>query len=165
MIRKLFILGAVFLLFVYTIWNFYSGALSYDPLSAVSVKQPKEKEHAEIASTYRPAWTKDILENNLFNPGRTYNEPKPVSVSVPAPPPPRRPELALRGVVLDTYGEYVAFIEIDNGKAVPMRKGDKIQDIEVIDIFARRAVLQWNSETINLSIEKIKTLNRPRTTE
>jgi len=164
MIRKLIILGAVLCMVFYTIWNFYSEALSYDPMSAVSVKQPKIKKSDEIASAYSPAWSREIQGKNLFSPARTYSEPKPVPVSVPIVPP-RRPELALRGIVLNTFGEYVGFIEIDNAKAVPMRKGDKIQDIEVSDISARKVVLQWNNETINLSIEKIKTLNKPRTTE
>lgn len=163
MIRKLFILGAVLCIFLYTVWNFYSEALSYDPMSAVAVKQPKVKKSDEIAA-YSSAWSKEIQDKNLFSPGRTYSVPKPVPASVSIAPP-RRPELALRGVVLNTFGEYVGFIEIDNAKAVPMRKGDKIQDIEVIDISARKVVLQWNNETINLSIEKIKTINKPRTTE
>jgi hypothetical protein len=164
MIRKLIILGAVLVLFLYTIWNFYAEALSYDPLSAVSVKQPKIKKSDEIVSAYHPAWSREILDKNLFSPGRTYSEPKPVPVSVPIAPP-RRPELALRGIVLNTFGEYVGFIEIDNAKAVPMRKGDKVQDIEVSDISARKVVLQWSNETINLSIEKIKTINKPRNKE
>ena len=163
MIRKLFMLGAVLALFLYTVWNFYAEALSYDPLSAVSVKQPKVKGPEQVVSAYRPAWSREIQDKNLFSPARTYNVPKPVPVSVFVPPPPRRPELALRGIVLNTFGEYVGFIEIDKAKAAPMRKGDKIADIEVIDISDRKVVLQWNNEKINLSIDKIKTLNRPRT--
>jgi type II secretory pathway component PulC len=161
MIRKLFMLGAVLALFLYTVWNFYAEALSYDPLSAVSVKQPKVIGPEQIVSAYRTAWSREIQDKNLFSPARTYFVPKPVPVSVPVPPP-RRPELALRGIVLNTFGEYVGFIEIDKAKAVPMRKGDKIADIEVIDISERKVVLQWNNEKIDLSIEKIKTLSRPR---
>ncbi len=164
MIRKLFILGAVLCMFFYTVWNFYSEALSYDPMSAVAVKQPKVMKAEEIVAAFSPAWSREIQDKNLFSPARTYSEPKPLSASVPIAPP-RRPELALRGVVLNTFGEYVGFIEIDNAKAVPMRKGDKIADIAVIDISPRKVVLQWNNETINLSIEKIKTLNKPRSTE
>lgn len=162
MIRKLFILGAVLCMFLYTIWNFYSEAIRYNPLSAVSVKQQREKAPEGIISRYSPAWTKEILDKNLFSPGRRYSEPKPVIMTVPVPPP-RRPELALRGIILDTFGDYVAYIEIDNARAVPMRKGDKVQDIEVTDIAERKVVLKWNNEAINLSIEKIKTLNRMRT--
>jgi hypothetical protein len=40
-----------------------------------------------------------------------------------------------------------------------------VQDIEVSDISARKVVLQWSNETINLSIEKIKTINKPRNKE
>lgn len=162
MIRKLLILGTVFLLFLYTVWNFYSEALSYDPMSVISVKQPKIKEAKVIVSGYSPAWSREILENNLFSPGRTYSEPKPVPVSVPVAPPPRRPELALKGIVLDTFGEYVSYIEIDKAKAVPMRKGDKLEGIEVVDISSRKVVLQWNGEKIQMSIEKIRNIDNPR---
>lgn len=162
MIRKLLILGAAFFLFLYTVWNFYSEALRYDPMSAISAKQPKAKGTEVFVSGYSPAWSREILENNLFSPGRTYSEPKPVPVSVPVAPPPVRPELALKGIVLDTFGEHVAYIEIDQAKAVPMRKGDKLEDIEVVDISSRKVVLQWNDENINLSIEKIKTIDDPR---
>ena len=162
MIRKLFMLGAVFLLFLYTVWNFYSEALSYDPMSVFTVKQPKIKAAEEIASRYKAGWAKEILDNNLFSPGRSYSEPKPLPVVVPVAPPPRKPDLALKGIVQNTFGEYVGFIEIDKAKAVPLRKGDKIEGIEVIEISARRVVLQWNNETINMTIEKIRTLDNPR---
>ena len=151
-------------MFLYTVWNFYAEALRYDPMSAVAVKQPIVKKSDEIVSSYSPAWSMEIQAKNLFSPARTYSVPKPVPVSAPIAPP-KRPELALRGIVLNAFGEYVGFIEIDNAKAVPMRKGDKIQDIEVNNISERKVVLQWNNETINLSIEKIKTINRPRNTE
>lgn len=164
MIRKLIILGAAFLLLLYTLWNFYSEALSYNPMSAISVKQPKTKGTEEIVSTYSAAWSGEIHEKNLFSPNRTYIVPKPVSI-VPVAPPPKRPELALKGIVSDTFGEYVSYIEIDRAKAVPMRKGDKLEDIEVVDISSRKVVLKWNGETINLSNEKIKTIDRPRTTK
>jgi hypothetical protein len=39
-----------------------------------------------------------------------------------------------------------------------MRKGDKLGDIEVVDISERKVVLQWRSEKIPLSMERIKTL-------
>ncbi len=165
MIRKLLILGAALFLFLYTVWNFYSEALRYDPISAISVKQPKVKESEAIVSGYSPAWSVKIVENNLFSPSRTYSEPKPVPVSVPAPPPPPppiRPELALKGIVSDTFGEYVGYIEINKAKAAPMRKGDKIEDIEVVDISSRKVVLQWNGEKIEMSMEKIKTIDDPR---
>jgi hypothetical protein len=160
MIRKL-LLGAVVVLFLYTVWNFYTEALSYDPMTEITAKQPKIKGTEGKAAAYSSAWSTEILEKNLFSPNRTYLEPKPIVFTAPVPPP-RRPELALRGIVQNSSGEYVAYIEIDKAKAAPMRKGDKLEDVEVIDISARGVVLQWNKETINMSIEKVRTLDNPR---
>jgi hypothetical protein len=131
-------------------------------MSELSVKQSDLREKEEIVSAYKSAWSSEIVEKNLFNPGRTYTQPKPVVISVPVEPP-KRPELTLKGIVSDAFGEFVSYIEIDNAKAVSMRKGDKLEGIEVVDISSRKVVLQWNGEIINLSIEKVKTIDKPRT--
>lgn len=162
MIRKLLIPGALLLLFLYTVWNFYSEAIIYDPMSELSVKQSVIKEKEGIVSAYKTAWSSDIEQMNLFSPARTHIKPKPVVITVPVEPP-RRPDLVLKGIVSDTFGEYVSYIEIDKTKAVAMRKGDKLEDIEVVDISSRKVMLQWNGEKIELSIEKIKTIDKPRT--
>jgi hypothetical protein len=43
-----------------------------------------------------------------------------------------------------------------------MRKGDKTENIELIDISGRKAVLKWNDETMNLTLDKIKTIENPK---
>ena len=164
MIRKYFMLGSVLLLFLYTSWNFYSEALSYDPLSELSVKQQKTKETDEIVVAYSPAWSKDITDKNLFTPDRSGPKPPPPPPpppTPPPPPPPRKPELSLRGISQNAAGEYVGYMEIDKATAVPMRKGDKLDDIEVLDVSERKVVLQWLDEKITFSIEHIKTIDTP----
>jgi len=76
--------------------------------------------------------------------------------------PSEMPHLVLKGIVSDTFGEYICYIEIDRAKAVPMRKGDKLDDIKVIDISSRNVVLKWHGETISLSNGAIKTIDKPR---
>jgi len=166
MIRKIFMLAVVALLFLYTAWNFYFGAFSYDPMSEVTSRKGKLLQSvAPLSLKNRAGWTEAIYEKNIFSPNRTYREPKPV-VAAPIAPvyvePPRQPELLLKGIVLDTFGDYVAYIEIDKGKAAPMRKGDKLEGVEVLDITDRQVVLQWNDKAINLSVDKIKTILNPR---
>lgn len=165
MIRKIFILILVAFLFIYMAWNFYNKALSYNPLAEVSLKKIKMRSpEVSLGTKYKPAWGKEIYEKNLFNPLRTYKEPKPfVPVVAPVVEPPKRPDMALKGIVLDTFGDYVAYIEIDKAKATPMRKGDKTENIELIDISDRKAVLKWNDEIIDLSIDRIRTITNPRT--
>lgn len=163
MIRKIVILIIVGALFLFVGWQFTVKAVLYNPLSELLVKKAKIRESEPTKAIYAAAWDKVIYEKNLFNTLRTYKEPKPVRPAVPPPPPPKRPELALKGIILDTFGEYVAYVEINQAKSTQLRKGDKVEDIEVSDISEKSVVLKWLGETITLTIEKVKTLSsKPR---
>lgn len=161
MIRKIFLLTLLSVVFLYMLWNFYADALRYDPLDIIEVKKAKPKKDRMTEAAYKQFWDNSIHEKNLFSPYRSYSEPKPVS-AVPPPPPPKKPELSLKGIIIDSFGEYVAYLEIDKAKAMPLRKGDKVDDIEIVDITERKVVLKWIAETINLNMEKIKTISGPR---
>lgn len=163
MIRKIVLLIAVAALFLFVSWKFTVNAVRYNPLSDILVKKAKIRESEPTKPTYTAAWDKIIYEKNLFSALRTYMEPKPVRVAAPPPPPPKRPDLALKGIVLDTFGDYVAYIEINQAKSTQLRTGDKVEDIEVSAISEKAVVLKWLDETITLSIEKVKTLSgKPR---
>lgn len=168
MIRRGCIAGISVLLLLFSVWSFYSRGLRHDPYAELSAAKVKQKPGAAAGQAsapvaFRPGWTADIHERNLFSPSRTYREPKPVAAGPLIPvEPPKRPEILLKGVILDSFGEYVAYIEVDKGKPVPMRKGDKTENIELIDISGRKAVLKWNNETMNLSLDKIKTIDNPK---
>ncbi len=162
MIRRYAILVLIAGLALFSLWRFYADALRYDPRGEGLVKHSQVKNAPAEGRTSAPAWSSDIHEKNLFSPSRTYKEPKPLVVTAPIEPP-KRPDLVLKGIVFDTYGDYVAYVEIDQAKATPLRKGDKVQEIEVVDITEKKVVLQWNGETITMTIEKVKTLsNNPR---
>ena len=163
MIRKILMLIIVVLLFFIMSWKFTVSAVLYNPLSDLLVKKAMIRESEPTKATYTAAWDKIIYEKNLFNTLRTYTEPKPIRPAVPPPPPPKRPDLALKGIVLDTFGDYVAYVEINQAKSRQLRKGDKIEDIEVSNISEKAVVLKWLNETITLTIEKVKTLSgKPR---
>lgn len=162
--KRLLLVVAAFV-FIFTCYLFVTDALRYDPLADVFVKKSSLKPLDLAAGKFAAAWGPEIHDKNLFSQNRSFFEPKPVVVDTTPPvEPPKRPELALKGIVLDTFGEYVAYIEINQARSTPLRKGDKIEDIEVSDISAKQVVLKWNNETIPLTIEKVKTLmNRQRT--
>lgn len=163
MIRKIVMLVIVAALFLFMSWKFTVSAVLYNPLSEIFVKKTKIRESEPVKATYTSAWDKIIYEKNLFSTLRTYMEPKPVRIAAPPPPPPKKPDLALRGIILDTFGDYVAFVEINQARSRQLRKGDKIEDIEVSDISEKEVVLKWLGETITLTIEKVKTLSgKPR---
>jgi hypothetical protein len=159
MIRKIVMLVIVAALFFFMSWKFTVSAVLYNPLSDTLVKKAKIRESEPTKAAYAAAWDKIIYEKNLFNTLRTYMEPKPVRAAVPPPPPPKKPDLALRGIVLDTFGDYVAYIDINQATTTQLRKGDKVEEIEVSDITEKAVVLKWLNETITLTIEKVKTLS------
>jgi hypothetical protein len=169
MIRRWLILSVMVLIFLYVSWNFYGEVLSYNPLSSLSKGEQANKGVMLITiPEFKTGWSRDIVEKNIFSQSRTYAEPKPIITEVkpppppPPPPPPKRPELVLKGVILDNYGDYVAYIEKDKTKAVPVRKGDMLDDVEVVDIAVKKVVLRWNAETIEFNMDMVKTITTPR---
>ncbi|MEW6214518.1 MAG: hypothetical protein AB1478_04845 [Nitrospirota bacterium] len=153
------------MVFLYVSWNFYREALSYNPMSGLPKKDQANKGIILITPPeFKTGWSKNIMEKNIFSRSRLYIEPKPVVPGpiAPPPPPPKRPELVLKGIIFDIFGDYVAYIEKDRTKSVPVRKGDRLDDVEVIDITVKKVVLKWNAETIELNMDKIKTISKPR---
>jgi hypothetical protein len=163
MTKKAGMLALVLFLFIYTAWDFYAGALQYNPLANLSVKKTKTQAFEISAPKYSPSWGAVIYEKNLFSPARGYVAPKPyVPPPPPPPPPPVKPDMDLQGIVLDPDGEYVAYISFNKAKAVPAMKGDEINDVEVVDINEMAVMLKWNGENITLSLNRIKTITNPR---
>lgn len=168
MIRRWFLLGllclAVFALFK----NMYKEAIMYNPMDGIQADSRatiKDGDHA--SPVFEAAWSKEIIDNNLFNPTRTPFQPQlPPHVKsqadIKAVELPKRPDLQLKGVVLDQSEDLIAYIEKDRAKAVPVRKGDKLDDVEVIDVQQKSVELKWNEEIISLTLERIKTIKKPR---
>ncbi len=162
MIRKIIMLSMITVLFVYVLAYFITDAMLYDPFSGSVPKEFKpEQDDFAMIPPYAPAWNSMIYEKNLFSPSRSYMRSV-IPRKTPDIPPPARPEIALKGIIIDAFGDYIAYVTIDRQKAVPMRKGDKIEDVELVDISGRKIVLQWNTEKINLTMDKIKTIVKPR---
>ncbi len=157
MIRRTVMLVLITALFAYTCWNFYMKAVAYDPLAGDSAGGRTVRAQDKPLQQYQQAWSAAIYEKNVFSPNRTYREPK--SASGAGAEKPKQPDFALTGIIQDRFGEYVAFVVIDKAKPVAMHKGDKTGDIELVDVSKRRAVLKWYDELIDLSMERIKTID------
>lgn len=164
MIRKLVMVAVMAAVFAYTAWNFYDEVIRKPSETGVAGQRRDAEDRGAKERKRTAAWNAAIHEKNLFSPERTYREPKPVPIVIPKPvePPPKRPEIALKGIVLDTFGDYVGYIEINQAKPVPVRKGDKIEDVEVVDVQEKRVMLKWMTEAITLSMDKIKTIRNPK---
>ncbi len=169
MIRRWFILGILAAIMVSLLWNFYREVVVYHAMDAVRKTEKTAKEAKQPPGPYNPAWDKKIVSKNLFSKLRGYTPPPPPPSAKPAEPelPPVvlvPPELNLSGIILDQYGEYTAFIQKDGGSPKRVRKGDTFDGILVVDIAVREVKLLWNDEELNLSMKRIKTVPKTKTT-
>jgi hypothetical protein len=163
MIRRWFVLGLLCLVIVVLLKNLYKEAIMYNPFHGIEATARAGMNNTkEALPAFEAGWGKEIIDNNLFSPTRSPVQPRSQVQMKGMEAPPKRPEMFLKGIILDTSGEYVAYIEKDKVKAVPVRKGDKLDDVEVIDVNQKNVELKWNEEMISLSLEKIKTVKKPR---
>lgn len=144
--------------------DMYKEAIIYNPLKGIEVSGRETANNGKQAlPVFETAWSKEIVDNNLFSPSRSPVQPKPQLLQGrPPEPPPKKPELNLKGIILDQFGDYVAYIEKDKARAVAARKGDRLDDLEVLDVQQKSVELKWNEEKIFLSLDRIKTIKKPR---
>ncbi|MBI4823694.1 MAG: hypothetical protein HY805_05635 [Nitrospirae bacterium] len=139
----------------------------YNPLEEIETAEKALKEGEKKALPYyKPSWGKEIHERNVFSPKRSEVEPLSLVLTpknaniVSLLPPAEKPLLNLKGIIRNEHGEYIALIEKGTEKAIPLRKGDRIGDVLVVEIRERTVDLMWNEEKIRLSMEKVKTIKR-----
>lgn len=143
--------------------DMYKEAIIYNPLKSIEISGREAANNGKKAlPVFEAAWGREIVDNNLFSSTRSPVQPKPQPQGKAAEPPPKRPDMNLKGIILDQFGEYVAYIEKDKVKAVPVRKGDRFDDVDVVDVQQKSVELRWNEENILLSLDRIKTIKRPR---
>ncbi|MEK6651993.1 MAG: hypothetical protein AABY50_03585 [Nitrospirota bacterium] len=142
--------------------DMYKEAIIYNPLKSIEISGREAANNGKKAlPVFEAAWGREIVENNLFSSTRSPVQPKPQPQGKAAEPP-KRPDMNLKGIILDQFGEYIAYIEKDKAKAVAARKGDRFDDVEVVDVQQKSVELRWNEENIVLSLDRIKTIKRPR---
>ncbi len=158
-------MGFLCLVVLVLLRDFYKETIMYNPLQEIEVTVKKASNAVgQIPSVPEKGWSKEITEDNLFSPTRSPLLPKPPQsqLQMKLVEPPKRPDMVLKGVVLDQFDEYVAYIEKDRARAVAARKGDRLDDVEVVDVKQKSVDLKWNDETISLTLDKIKTIKSPR---
>jgi hypothetical protein len=159
----------LFFLMASLVWGFITESLLYSPLEKIQSAE-KEPEGKKITKAdFKAAWGAVIYKNNLFSPKRGAPPVRPPSETVvtppPAPqekpkPPPVRPVLKLNGIIVNQYGEYVAYIVKNAESAVRAREGDTLGDVKVVSIDERTVKLLWLNEEIVLSLSQIEELTR-----
>lgn len=172
MIRKWTILGTLAAIVLMLLWNFTNHAILYSPFDEIQRSAENETVAESTKSEeFKHAWGTEILNKNIFSPSRSA-PPKQVrpqdaarkvpAIETPPPPPPLpRPDVVLNGIIRDENNEFIVILSINNQEAVSMRKGDKVDGIEVTDIRERSATMRWdNKEDFTLSMQTSKTINR-----
>ncbi len=162
--RQRVIFIAVGISFILSLIIFYQNVIKYKPIRINTEKASTEKSAKAVFKDVKVRIGKSLLEKNLFNPDRTYvektdeEEKSPEEVETPK----QMPQIQLKGIVQNQYDEYVAIISINNKKPVMLRVGEKVEDIEVVEISDRSVELNWLGEPITLTMDKIKTLEEKR---
>ncbi len=141
------------ILLIFSFKRFMDDAVSYEPSvylnegSGVRVEQEKKKGIDNL----RTINTKDM--KRLFIPERERKMPEEgLQVVAPSPPPIEKvPEMVLKGILRHDDGSFTAFIEIDM-VVVPLRKGEGIDNISVLDITERRVSIKWKEQKLELSL-------------
>jgi hypothetical protein len=165
MIRQWFILAVLCAVTTVIAWDFVTKSLLYSPIAEIQSAEKPEQEQAAPIKEFRHVWGREIVNSNLFSPQRGYTPPPVVKaepavieeeVKMPVP----RPNFNLNGIILNQFGEYVAYIQVDNERAMPVREGDSFAGAKVLKILERSVEMEWNGETIWLALSKIKTINK-----
>ena len=159
MIRRWFILGGLAAVLLGLMWSFYTEVVVYHPVQYVfkrTVKPAKAEQKAP--GRFQPAWDARIAGKDLFSEMRGTVPPAPPVVKKPEAPTvdTTPPQLALSGIILNQFGEYIAYISKDGGPTKRVRKDDVFDGVLVLDIKPRRVTLMWNDEEIVLSMRQMK---------
>jgi hypothetical protein len=158
MIRKWFIMGVLVLLCAFVFTEFLSHAVFYDPMEEVKGVEKTKVEEVKPEEAFRKAWRSAIRRRNLFSPSRSAEEPRPVVETrpeppkPPPPPPPPQPRFTLNGIIVNQYGEYVAYVQKGNEQPMALREGDRLGDTRVVSITETAVELRWMNETITLTL-------------
>lgn len=138
--------------------RFLKQALLYDPIDKLNTESGRGEVNEERPhGGFHPAWTKAILEKNLFSRDRGYVPPV-IPVSAPPPPPPVKPEFTLKGIIMEN-GRETAIIE-NKGITYALRQGDVLEEAELMRIEGKTIIFKWMEEEITLSMEKVRTIKR-----
>lgn len=157
MMRRWVISAMLSLVFVSSVFSFYKEVLDYNPVGNIDGTIAHREDGIRVTHFLKPAWGKEIVERNLFSPWRGHKPPpppKPLVQAQPAPIP--KPNMVLNGIILDTLGEYAAYLRLNGIETGDLKKGDTAGDIRIIDVSERSVEILWNDEIIKLSLEETK---------
>ncbi len=149
---RVVLMGAMLLVLVFSSVNFYQNVIKYKTVTAetVSTEERKKEDSWPELREVRPGG--EILQKNIFSPDRGFQKDTEETGAPEEPVVTVMPELTLKGIVLNQYNEYVAYISKDRDRTVAAREGDRIDDLKVTGITEREVTLEWKGRRITLSL-------------
>ena len=172
MSRQKTITWSLMALLVVLLWDFGQRALFYSPLSpSQSTTRPGVPEKLDNTSDLKPSWGPEIEARDLFSQGRSArasasgSTPDTKSQRDQAPPPKEqlteiRPNLTLSGIIINQFGEYVAYVILDNQNPIGVRIGEELGGAKVTAIDKRSVTLNWKGSAIKLSLSSQPLIKR-----
>lgn len=159
MIRNRLILAALALLAAWLTWDFMERALMYDPMSEMADSSVESVAQEAQADQYEAAWSPIIKSKDIFSKDRgqaiampslpvlqqSMQQPKVVDL--------KAPNITLSGIISDNFGDMVAYISINDGKGIGVRKGDMIGGIKITGITPTTVDLSWQGRTYTLKLK------------
>lgn len=159
MVLRGIVIAAVSLIFLIFSIKFYKNVIKYKPVKVeYKLSEKKEVDKKRGLKLKEIVWDRVITEKNIFSPDRSFSprvEPK-AEKGEPLTTP-EIPDLTLKGIVLNQYNEYVAYIKKDNEKTMAIRAEEQIGDIKVLQVREREVLLEWRGQKMTLSLRSAKT--------
>jgi hypothetical protein len=152
------IIAVLSLVFLISSIKFYKNVIKYKPVKIKYQLSEKKQIDETDFKIKEIEWEKEITDKNLFSPDRSFKhraedkveKEEPLTTSI-------TPDLTLKGIVLNQYNEYIAYIKKGNEKTMAVRAGDQIDNIKVLQIREREVVLEWEGQKMTLSLRSAKT--------
>jgi len=169
MTRQKAIIWSLMGLIILLLWDFGNRALFYHPLAAsVESARPATPEKEEKKPDLKTAWGVEIERKNLFSESRAVRiSPADKVNSTPAqdaaanmPQVEVRPNITLSGIIVNQFGEYVAYLKFGALEPVGIRKGETVEGVKVRSIDNRKVSLDWRGSEFELTLSSQPLIKR-----
>jgi|GEM_PF-2906098 hypothetical protein len=140
---------------VYSFIGIYKNVINYEPVKASTEKNRSIMIQIPSVSHIDERWAEEVIDKNLFIPSRGYVEKEPVAIPQPEPEEPEMPEIILKGIVYDQYGQYIAILQIGNEKPVKLTEGDSLGELNVKRIDDHSVTLLWGDRVLELTFKQV----------
>jgi len=172
MTRQKAIIWSLIGLLTLLLWDFGNRALFYHPLAVSGEStRPATPEKEEGKPGLKTTWGVEIEQKNLFSESRAvrispadaafgFNTAPMQDAAANGPPVEVRPNIILSGIIINQFGEYVAYLKFDGQEPVGIRKGETVEGVKVISLDERSVSLDWKGSGFELTLSNQPLIKR-----